>query len=49
LAEGIEESGQLTQLQAESCDVGQGFLFARPLAPEEVEAFFKPAPDPAIV
>ena len=49
LAEGIEESGQLTQLQAESCDVGQGFLFARPLAPDEVEAFFKPAPDPAVV
>ncbi len=47
LAEGIEECGQLTQLQAESCDVGQGFLFARPLAPEEVEAFFKTARDPA--
>src|SRR6202789_3950532 len=29
LAEGIEESAQLSQLQAESCDVGQGFLFAR--------------------
>ena len=49
LAEGIEESSQLTQLQAESCDVGQGFLFARPLAPDEVEAFFKPANDPAVV
>jgi diguanylate cyclase (GGDEF)-like protein len=49
LAEGIEESGQLTQLQAESCDIGQGFLFARPLAPEEVQAFFKPANVPAVV
>ena len=49
LAEGIEESGQLSQLQAESCDVGQGFLFARPLAPEEVEAFFNKAMDPAVV
>src|ERR1019366_1865935 len=49
LAEGIEESGQLTQLQAESCDVGQGFLFARPLAPKEVEAFFNKAIDPAVV
>ena len=49
LAEGIEESSQLTQLQAENCDVGQGFLFARPLAPEEVEAFFEPANDPAVV
>jgi diguanylate cyclase (GGDEF)-like protein len=49
LAEGIEESGQLTQLQAENCDVGQGFLFARPLAPEEVEALFNKAIDPAVV
>ena len=40
LAEGIEETGQLTQLQIEECDVGQGFLFARPLPPDEVEAFF---------
>jgi EAL domain-containing protein (putative c-di-GMP-specific phosphodiesterase class I) len=47
LAEGIEESGQLTQLQTEQCDVGQGFLFARPLPPEEVEVFLKPAGAPA--
>jgi EAL domain-containing protein (putative c-di-GMP-specific phosphodiesterase class I) len=40
LAEGIEKSGQLTQLQAEECDVGQGFLFARPLPAAEVEVFF---------
>jgi EAL domain-containing protein (putative c-di-GMP-specific phosphodiesterase class I) len=43
LAEGIEENGQLTQLQAEECDVGQGYLFVRPLAPHEVEKFFSPA------
>jgi EAL domain-containing protein (putative c-di-GMP-specific phosphodiesterase class I) len=49
LAEGIEESGQLTQLQAESCDVGQGFLFARPLAPERGRGLLQAAPDPAIV
>ena len=49
LAEGIEETSQLTQLQSESCDVGQGFLFARPLAPDEVEAFFKLANHPAVV
>ncbi len=42
LAEGIEESAQLSQLQIESCDVGQGFLFARPLPPEEVQVFFTP-------
>ena len=35
LAEGIEESSQLTQLQTEQCDVRQGLLFARPLPPQE--------------
>jgi diguanylate cyclase (GGDEF)-like protein len=42
LAEGIEEPAQLSQLQTESCDVGQGFLFARPLPADEVQVFFKP-------
>jgi diguanylate cyclase (GGDEF)-like protein len=42
LAEGIEEAGQLAQLQGEQCDVGQGYFFARPVAPEEVEKFFGP-------
>jgi diguanylate cyclase (GGDEF)-like protein len=37
LAEGIEEAGQLTQLQAEQCDVGQGYLFARPLAADKIQ------------
>jgi diguanylate cyclase (GGDEF)-like protein len=40
LAEGIEEPGQLTQLQIDKCDVGQGFLFARPMPADEVEVFF---------
>jgi diguanylate cyclase (GGDEF)-like protein len=40
LAEGIEEPGQLEQLQSEKCDVGQGFLFAKPLPADEIEAFF---------
>jgi diguanylate cyclase (GGDEF)-like protein len=31
LGEGIEEPVQLRRLQRERCDVGQGFLFARPL------------------
>jgi diguanylate cyclase (GGDEF)-like protein len=44
LAEGIEESGQLTHLQVQSCDAGQGFLFSRPMESDQVEAFFKPAP-----
>jgi EAL domain-containing protein (putative c-di-GMP-specific phosphodiesterase class I) len=48
LAEGIEESAQLSQLQTECCDVGQGFLFARPLPAEEVAVFFKPAKSSAV-
>jgi diguanylate cyclase (GGDEF)-like protein len=43
LAEGIEESGQLAQLRGEKCDVGQGYLFARPVAPEEIEQYFSPS------
>jgi EAL domain-containing protein (putative c-di-GMP-specific phosphodiesterase class I) len=42
LAEGIEESGQLSQLQAENCEVGQGYLFAHPLAAHEIDKFFTP-------
>ena len=49
LAEGIEEPSQLTQLQAESCDVGQGFLFARPLAADDVEVFLASATNAAVV
>ena len=37
LAEGIEETWQLKNLQRERCDQGQGFLFARPLEPGAVE------------
>ncbi len=40
LAEGIEQSQELDALQDESCDSGQGFLFARPLDAEAIEAFF---------
>ncbi len=36
LAEGIEEPEQLTHLQREHCDHGQGFLFAQPLGADEV-------------
>ncbi len=35
LAEGIEQSSELSLLREEHCDTGQGFLFARPL---EVDA-----------
>ena len=33
VAEGVEESAQLGQLQALDCEFGQGFLFAKPLNP----------------
>jgi diguanylate cyclase (GGDEF)-like protein len=39
LAEGIEEAWQLEGLQREHCHLGQGFLFARPLAAAAVETF----------
>jgi diguanylate cyclase (GGDEF)-like protein len=40
VAEGIEEAGQLEQLQALGCELGQGFLFARPMTGEDVAARF---------
>jgi diguanylate cyclase (GGDEF)-like protein len=40
LAEGIEEDEQLAQLRGEDCDVGQGYLFARPVGPEDLEKYF---------
>ena len=39
LAEGIEDRHQMDRLQLESCDSGQGFLFARPLSPDDLERF----------
>ncbi|MGA9876715.1 MAG: EAL domain-containing protein [Solirubrobacteraceae bacterium] len=39
LAEGIEQARELSLLREESCDSGQGFLFARPLDVEACEAF----------
>jgi diguanylate cyclase (GGDEF)-like protein len=40
LAEGIEQTQELTLLQDERCDSGQGFLFARPLDAGAIESFF---------
>ena len=39
LAEGIEETGQYSQLEREHCDSGQGYLYARPLDAGAVETF----------
>ena len=41
LAEGIEHQGELSLLQDEQCDSGQGFLFARPLDAAATEAFLR--------
>jgi EAL domain-containing protein (putative c-di-GMP-specific phosphodiesterase class I) len=41
VAEGIEEQEQLEQLRDEQCDTGQGFLYAKPLSPRELEVFLR--------
>jgi diguanylate cyclase (GGDEF)-like protein len=47
LAEGIEQQQELSLLREEDCDSGQGFLFARPLDAQAVEAFFQTCADGA--
>lgn len=39
VAEGIEDAETLAALKAQHCDQGQGYLFARPLPPEEFQRF----------
>ena len=39
LGEGIEHRTQLRHLQAEHRDQGQGFLYARPLNPDQIDQF----------
>lgn len=41
VAEGIEELGQLRSLSDLGCELGQGYLFSKPLAAEQLEAFLK--------
>ncbi len=41
VAEGIETDRQLRQLQAIDCVLGQGYLFAQPLSPERVPAWWR--------
>jgi diguanylate cyclase (GGDEF)-like protein/PAS domain S-box-containing protein len=36
IAEGIESEGQLTSLQGFGCDLGQGYLFARPMPADQL-------------
>lgn len=37
IAEGIENTGQLAQLQALECDYGQGYLFAKPMQAQDAD------------
>ena len=37
MAEGIEQQHQLDVLRTIGCDRGQGFLFAEPLTPDELD------------
>jgi diguanylate cyclase (GGDEF)-like protein len=51
LAEGIERQQELSLLQEEHCQSGQGFLFARPMEADAADAFLRnwlkdPAPVP---
>ncbi len=39
LAEGIETPGELDLLLSRGCEMGQGYLFSRPVPPEEIIAF----------
>jgi diguanylate cyclase (GGDEF)-like protein len=53
LAEGIEEVAQLSQLQFERCQLGQGYLLARPLPPNEIKELLElerafPLPTPPL-
>jgi EAL domain-containing protein (putative c-di-GMP-specific phosphodiesterase class I) len=43
IAEGIECDVQLDQLRVQHCELGQGFLFARPLSADHAEALLSPA------
>jgi diguanylate cyclase (GGDEF)-like protein/PAS domain S-box-containing protein len=41
LAEGVETEAQAEFLRAENCDVLQGYLFSKPLSPEEVALLWR--------
>jgi len=48
LAEGIETEGELAFLKEHGCELGQGFLFSKPVPPEEIIVYsFGGVPMPA--
>ncbi|HEV7678718.1 MAG TPA: EAL domain-containing protein [Candidatus Dormibacteraeota bacterium] len=49
IAEGVEDRGQVEDLRALSCDLGQGFHWARPLPAGKVEALLGVRAEPARV
>ncbi len=44
IAEGVELEVQLDELERQRCNMAQGFLFARPMSPEDLEAMLEAAP-----
>ncbi|MBT5374049.1 MAG: EAL domain-containing protein, partial [Rhodospirillaceae bacterium] len=44
LAEGVETQVQLDFLRKENCDMYQGYLFSRPISPEELAELAKRPP-----
>ena len=47
--EGIETAAQLAAVRTLHCEHGQGYLFSRPLAPEEIDALLVHERDRATV
>ena len=43
IAEGVKTEGQLDFLKSEDCNEMQGFLFSKPIQPEEVLKLLKSA------
>ena len=43
VAEGIETTAQLDQLQRQDCDTGQGFLIAKPMSPGAITSYVRSA------
>jgi EAL domain-containing protein (putative c-di-GMP-specific phosphodiesterase class I) len=48
-AEGVETEGQLLFLKENFCDEVQGYLYSRPLPPEDVIGFLRNGIEPGVV